>query len=209
MPAATKLQGFKGFFYFSAGDTVTTNAATVSASAAITVVDPTGIAVGDVASGTGIFSGSTVVSISGDTVTLSHAATADGSAVAITFTPPASAKLAHCAGWDITIKADNVDATDHDTIGWKDNMDGLRDWSGTIDAMYFTNSATQLQLIDAILAGSVDINGDFRPLDQTGEVKYTGTLRITDCKLGAKGSTAQAVNLSFTGRGALTRAAIA
>jgi predicted secreted protein len=123
--------------------------------------------------------------------------------------PLATAKMAHCSGWDIDVKADDIDASDHDSVGWKDSLDGLREWTGTIDAMYFTNDATQLALIDAALAGGIDINGDFRPLDASTEVKYTGKFRILDFKTAAKGSTAQAVNLSFKGRGPLTRAAIA
>jgi predicted secreted protein len=122
--------------------------------------------------------------------------------------PLATAKMAHCAGWDINIKADSIDASDHDSQGWKDKLAGLQEFSGTIDAMYFTNDATQLALIDAVLAGNVTINGDFRPLDASTEVKYTGKFVITDFKHPSKGSTAQAINLSFEGRGPLTRGAI-
>lgn len=122
--------------------------------------------------------------------------------------PNATSKMAHCAGWEMNIKADSIDASDHDSQGWKDKLGGLQEFSGTIDMMYFTNDSTQLTLIDAILAGNVTINGDFRPLDQSTEVKYIGKLVITDFKHPAKGSTAQAINLSFEGRGPLTRAAI-
>lgn len=122
--------------------------------------------------------------------------------------PLATAKIAHCAGWEMNVKADDIQASDHDSQGWKDTLDGLREWSGTIDLMYFTNDSTQLAVIDAVLAGGVDINGDFRPLDASTEVKYTGKMRILEFKQAAKGSTAQAANLSFKGRGPLTRAAI-
>lgn len=204
-----KLQGYKGLFYFTAGSSVSTTGTWISGSTEVVVANADGIADGSVIAGTGITVGTTVIDVSGTTLTLSAVTTGAGTATAVTFTPGAVAKLAHCAGWDIDIKADNVDATDHDTIGWKDFLDGLREWSGTIDAMYFTDDPTQLELIDAMLSGSIDVAGEFRPLDKAGAANYSGTIRLTGAKMSAKGSTAQAINLTFQGRGALTRGVIA
>ena len=203
---AKKLRGLDGFFYFATGAPVVTTGSTSSTAATSTVTSAAGIVVGALVTGTGIPAGTTVVSISGTTITLSGDATATASGVTLTFTP-VTGKLAHCAGWDLTVKADSVDATDHDSQGWKDKLDGLKEFSGTIDAMYFTNDPTQLSLIDAMLAGGVDITADFRPVVGSGEVAYVGVIRLTDFKTSAKGSTAQAVNLSFEGRGPLARSA--
>lgn len=207
MPAAKKLRGFEGFFYFSIGDAVSSAGVTTSASAAFSVASGAGISVGMGVSGTGVPVGATVATFSGTSGTLSANATATGTPT-LTFTP-VKTKLAHCSGWDIDIKLDQIDATDHDTLGWKDNLDGLRDFTGTIDSLYFTNDTTQTALLDAILAGGQTIIGEFRPLDVVGEVNYTGNLVITDYKAAAKLSTAQARNVSFAGRGALTRGTIA
>jgi predicted secreted protein len=204
--AAQKLRGLDGFFYFKLGSPVSCAGVTTSASAAFSVASGAGIAVGQVVSGTGIPLGTTVLTFSGTSGTLSANATATGTPT-LTFTP-VTAKIAHCAGWEMNIKADEIDASDHDANGWKDKLAGLKEFSGTIDLMYFTNDATQLSVIDAVLAGNVTIGGDFRPLDSTGEVNYTGNLIITDFKQAAKGSTAQAINLTFAGRGPLTRGAI-
>lgn len=208
-----KLQGYKGLFYFAAGSaSVVTNSTTTSGNKTLVVDSVEGIADGDTVAGTGIGVAAVVTQVdaSTNTVTVSVNSTATGSAVAVTFTRAASkVKLAHCAGWDMDIKADSVDATDHDTVGWKDFLDGLREFSGTIDAMYFTGDQTQFDLIDAMLSGSIDVVAEFRPLDKSGETSYTGTIRLNGAKLAAKGSTAQAINLSYQGRGALTRTVIA
>lgn len=206
-----KLQGYKGLFYFTAGSaTVSTTSSTTTGTTALVVANADGIADGDTVTGTGIGVAAVVTEVSGNNVTVSVPSTATATGVAVTFTPAASkVKLAHCAGWDMDIKADSVDATDHDTIGWKDFLDGLREFSGTIDAMYFTDDQTQLDLIDAMLSGSIDVLAEFRPLDKVGETSYSGTIRLNGAKLAAKGSTAQAINLSYQGRGALTRTVIA
>lgn len=206
--AATKLRGIDGFFYFKigAGTPVVVSGSTTSASAAFTVTSGAGISVGMSVTGTGIPTGTTVLTFAGTSGTLSQNATATGTP-SLTFNSVA-AKMAHCSGWDMNVKADSIDASDHDSQGWKDKLAGLKEFTGTIDAMYFTNDATQLSLIDAILTGNVVIAGDFRPLDSTGEVTYTGNLVITDFKTAAKGSTAQAINLTFEGRGPLARTAI-
>jgi predicted secreted protein len=206
MPTAQKLRGLDGFFYFSTGSVVSSAGVTTSASTTFSVASGAGISVGMVVSGTGITVGTTVATFSGTAGTLSANATATGTPT-LTFTPVVQ-KIAHCAGWELDIKADSIDASDHDSQGWKDKLAGLKEFSGTIDLMYFTNDATQLSVIDAVLAGNVTVAGEFRPLDTTGEVKFTGNLVILDCKLAAKGSTAQATNLSFEGRGPLTRGSI-
>jgi len=208
-----KLQGYKGLFFFSAGDaSVVTTADTETGSKDLVVPGVDGIADGDTVTGTGVGVGAVVTQVNADTntVTVSVASTATASGVAITFTRAATrVKLAHCKGWDVDIKADEIDASDHDTEGWKDKLDGLREFSGTVDVMNFTDDQTQLDLVDAMLSGSIDVQAEFRPLDKVGEVNYTGTIRFTGLKFGAKGSTAQESNYTFSGRGALTRGVIA
>ncbi len=73
---------FQVYPVFLLSTTATTNSSTSLTSVAAT----TGIAAGQVITGTGIPAGTYVVSISGSTVTMSQAATASASGVAITFT---------------------------------------------------------------------------------------------------------------------------
>ncbi len=112
-------------------------------------------------------------------------------------------KLAHFSGYDLDIKAAEIDASDHDTDGWSDKLDGYKDWSATIDYITFDGDASQTAFESALL-GSLDLIVEFRPKEGVGGANRTGTCRITDWKESAKGSTVQARNVTLSGRGPLT-----
>ncbi len=126
------------------------------------------------------------------------------------YTPAGGARkiFAHLSEWEMDIKADSIDFTDHSTNGWKDKGSGLKEFSGTIKAMYFTNDPDKDAFFDA-LSGAIDLTGDFRPVDATGETNYTGTISITGYKHSASGSQAQMVDVTFDGRSPLVRGTIA
>jgi predicted secreted protein len=115
--------------------------------------------------------------------------------------------FAHLSAWEIDVKADSIDFTDHSTSGWKDKGSGLKEFSGTISAIYLTNDPDKDAFFDA-LSGATDLLGDFRPIDIVGETNYTGTISITGYKQAAKGSDAQAVDITFDGRSPLVRGQI-
>lgn len=126
------------------------------------------------------------------------------------YTPAGGARkiFAHLSEWEMDVKADSIDATDHSTNGWKDKMSGLKEFSGTIKAMYFTNDVDEAAFF-AALTNAADLTADFRPIDVTGETNYTGTISITGYKQGASGSDAQAVDITFDGRSPLVQGTIA
>jgi predicted secreted protein len=117
------------------------------------------------------------------------------------------AKIAHLSAWDLDIKADDIDFTDHDTDGWKDTGSGLKSFSGTAKLMYYTNALSQADLF-AALTGAEDVAMDFRPVDVVGETAWLGSVAITGYKLGAALSDAQAIDITFSGRGILTKGTI-
>lgn len=118
-----------------------------------------------------------------------------------------SAKLANITGWELSIKADEIDATDHDSSGWGDKLDGYKNWSVQVSHMYIDGNAGQESLITA-LTGSADVLVELRPVDATGQANWTGTARITDYKETAKGAAAQVKDITLSGRGALTRGTV-
>ncbi len=117
-------------------------------------------------------------------------------------------KIANLTDIKISIKADKIDASDHDTMGWKDSLRGLMEFTGTAAFLYVTTQATRAAIFDALVAGD-DVALEFRPTDAVGEEMYTGTINFDGFDLGADNSNAQACNLSFYGRGALTDGTIA
>lgn len=108
---------------------------------------------------------------------------------------------------ELDIKADEIDFSDHSTQGWKDTAPGLKAFSGTIKAMSKSLGTDEDAFFDAIV-NSTDLTLEFRPQDVTAGRSYTGTIGITDYKAGAPNSGAQVVDISFVGRGALTRGTI-
>lgn len=126
------------------------------------------------------------------------------------YTPAGGARklYANISDWEFDIKADEIDFSDHSTQGWKDKATGLKEFSGTIKAMAIAGGVDQHAFFDAIFAAT-DLVGDFRPQDVTGGDNYVGTISITGYKAGAPNSGAQAIDITFTGRGALTRGTIA
>lgn len=112
-------------------------------------------------------------------------------------------KIANLTDIKISVKADKIDASDHDTQGWKDSLRGLMEFTGSAKTMYVTTQASRQAVYSALVNGS-DVVLEFRPTDAVGEEMYTGTINFDGFDLGADNSGAQAVDLSFYGRGALT-----
>ncbi|WP_446744296.1 phage tail tube protein [Silvibacterium acidisoli] len=106
---------------------------------------------------------------------------------------------------EIDIKSDKIDDTDHSTQGWKSSLPGLKEWSGTAKLDYITGDTSQQALRTAILTDEF-MTLAFLPVVQTGSGidEYTGTCIITDFKTSANNNDLQPIDISFSGRGALT-----
>ena len=107
--------------------------------------------------------------------------------------------------WDLSIKSDKIDSTDHSTNGWKSSMNGLLEFSGTAKLDYITGDASQQAFRNAIL-NSTPMAITLLPevLAASGIDEYSGTVIITDFGTDAKNNDLQPVNISFTGVGPLT-----
>jgi predicted secreted protein len=105
---------------------------------------------------------------------------------------------------DITVdvKADDLDASDHATVGWKDKMSGLKEWTGKFKANFMQSGVDVLALY-AALTGATNLVLEFRPQDVTGGIQYTGTCVIVDWSHADPNSGLQTVDISVSGRGAL------
>jgi hypothetical protein len=132
------------------------------------------------------------------------------SAVYITPDGGAKQKILNLAECDVDVKYAEIDATDHDTDGWEDELPGLGKWTATASIMYVTNSASRQSIQSAILSGQT-LAFDFRPTDVVGEENWTGNGVILSFKpLGNAGKDgAQKCDMTISGRGALTPGVIA
>jgi hypothetical protein len=120
----------------------------------------------------------------------------------------AQALYANISDWELDVKADEIDFTDHSAVGWKSKGSGLKEFTGTIKAMAIQNGVDQTAFFSA-LSGATNLLADFRPQDVTGGISYTGTISITGFKTGAPNSGAQTVDITFTGMSPLVQGTIA
>jgi predicted secreted protein len=63
-------------------------------------------------------------------------------------------KIAEIANWSLDMSADDIDITSFDSEGWKENMQGLKEWSGSFEGNFKPDDAKgQVALINAWLNG--------------------------------------------------------
>lgn len=111
--------------------------------------------------------------------------------------------FANVSDFDIDVKGDSIDASDHSTQGWKDKMTGLKEWTGTIKASAIQNGV-DLENFYAALTGGTTLAGSFRPQDIANGLAYTGNFVVTGYKHSAPNNGLQTLDLSIEGRGQLT-----
>lgn len=125
-----------------------------------------------------------------------------------TGTTPAVTKLVHISGYTLNIKANEVNANDHDSGGWGDKLAGYKEWTADVEVLYVDGAATQSALLAACTNGST-INVEFRNVDNVGGDNRTGQAVIVDFGETVKGEAAQTQTFKLSGRGPLVPGTVA
>lgn len=113
-----------------------------------------------------------------------------------TYTPFAEIK-----DWEIKYMQDLIDASSHDSGGWKAKVPSIADWSATIAALYIYANGPQAGAFDAVTTGAI-WRGRFSPRGRgTGKEQYVGDCFIKDgaIKSPALGLTLHDVQLEGAG----------
>lgn len=116
--------------------------------------------------------------------------------------------FANVVDFDIDVKADSLDASDHATVGWKDKLSGLKEWTATVKANAL-QSGVDLSAFYTALTGGATLAGSFRPQDVTGGLAWTGSFVVTNFKFNSPNSGLQTLDLTLEGRGALVLGTVA
>lgn len=112
-------------------------------------------------------------------------------------------KVAEIGTWKLDVDSDLIDVTSFDSGGWKESIQGLKSWSGSLEGnwnMSDTNGQKALQ--DALLGGTT-VSLELRV---NGTNKYSGTAFIGKMSVEAPVDGKSTVSFDFTGSGALTYA---
>jgi len=96
-----------------------------------------------------------------------------GGAVYIGDTPK---KVAEIANWSLDMSADDIDTTSFDSQGWRERIQGIKEWSGSFEGNFDpTDTDGQVALISAWLNGQpVSLE-----LQVNDTVKFSGDAFVT------------------------------
>jgi len=104
--------------------------------------------------------------------------------------------------------------TNKESGGWEENMEGLRNWDVSCDALYAwldpSGSAISNETLSEIFTGYLATRASFTltfgvTTSGTGDTKYTGTAWLTSASLTAPLEDTATFSVSFQGSGALTQ----
>ena len=88
----------------------------------------------------------------------------------------ASKKVAEIANWSLDMSADDIDITSFDSAGWRERMQGIKEWSGSFEGNFAPEDTQgQAALINAWLNGQkVTLE-----LQVNQAVKFSGDALVT------------------------------
>ena len=87
-----------------------------------------------------------------------------------------STKVAEIANWSLDMSADDIDITSFDSEGWRERIQGIKEWSGSFEGNFEPDDTDgQGELIDAWLSGEpVTLE-----LQVNSTVKFSGDALVT------------------------------
>lgn len=96
-----------------------------------------------------------------------------GGAVYIGDTPK---KVAEISNWSLDMSADDIDTTSFDSQGWRERIQGIKEWSGSFEGNFDpTDTEGQVALISAWLNGQPVM----LELQVNDTVKFSGDAFVT------------------------------
>ena len=76
-----------------------------------------------------------------------------------------------------------IDTTNFDGIdGWKEFIEGLKEWSVSLESIYLDNDPAQIDILAGITEGS-ELIFQYRPRDESGATYFEGTVLVTEWNL--------------------------
>ena len=101
---------------------------------------------------------------------------------------------------DLDMTADEEEVTTRDSAGWKEFLQGLKEWTAPVDNLWVPDNTGIQTLRDAYLNGT-EIGVAFKDEDNYG---FSGNAIVTSLKMGQPLAEAVAMPITLRGTGALT-----
>lgn len=106
----------------------------------------------------------------------------------------------------ITINQESIDATSFDSVGWMENIVGLKSWEMSMESLYinqsFAGNIGQVNLQNSLLGGQV-VRWKLLPKTGAGNIGYVGDGVVTSFEVNVPVDDAVNLSVSVTGSGYL------
>lgn len=112
-------------------------------------------------------------------------------------------KIGELRDYTLTGTHDTFDATSHDSSGERERIAGITDWTGSAEALYVDDNASQRAVFTA-LNKRTKIDFEFMPVGSSSGDHWTGTGFITGHELTGPNEDAAALAIELEGTGVLT-----
>lgn len=112
--------------------------------------------------------------------------------------------VAELRNFSIKMDRPEIDATSHESSGFKEAIAGTANWGGTADYLHVQTNATHKAAFDLLTAGT-KIDAQFVPTGSTSDGTFSGSLYLTSWDMSSPIGDATASNIAFVGTAALTR----
>lgn len=112
-------------------------------------------------------------------------------------------KFTHLTSCTLTVGKETIDVTSFDSSGWKDFVEGDKEWSVDLEA-FFAQDASEggvQAIVDIIASATVTI---LFTSEATGDVTYTGSAWPTSIPIVSTKGAGATVSVSYQGTGTLT-----
>ena len=122
--------------------------------------------------------------------------------------------IAYSTNCTLNINQSLRSTSSKESAGWEENMEGMRNWDVSCDALYAwldpSGSAISNETLSEIFTGYLSTRASFTltfgvTSSGTGDTKYTGTAWLTSASLTAPLEDTATFSVSFQGSGALTQ----
>ena len=112
-------------------------------------------------------------------------------------------QIAELRDYTLTGTHDTFDATSHDSSGERERIGGITGWTGSAEALFVDDDASQRQMFEA-LNGQTKVDFSFMPIGSSSGDHWVGSGFITGHELTGPNEDAAAMSIEIEGTGVLT-----
>ncbi|MFW6079004.1 MAG: phage tail tube protein [Gemmatimonadota bacterium] len=113
----------------------------------------------------------------------------------------AAVEIGELRNFTLTVEAEEIDVTSHDSSGWRERIYGLRTWGLDGEALYVDDNTGQDQIREALSSETVKT---ITVVPTTGDKNWQGDAIATSWDLGGPNDDAAITNFSVVGTGAIS-----